>query len=257
MNFIGQAYIQEQLEFILPDIKDNGSAAFMLRGPSGYGKTDLAVRICNYVSGSRYTMKLGDVTTFYDDIRTHLVDEIHLCRTPEMYYPLIDSNEYIFVFTTNSDSTLPEALVNRCYDFIFDNYEDEDLLQIISSRVPEMVLPNEQLVYIIEFCNRNPRIILSTVQRLVMWQRRYSIRIADLSMEDFSIIMERVFGVKDGVDILCRRYLEALTGLGGRASLSSIQSQLHVDEGTIKAQIEPALLYKNKITITSRGRSII
>ena len=254
MEFIGQRHIREQLDFILPEIADKGSAAFLLRGPSGYGKTDLAMRMANYISGTNYSMKLGNVESFYPDVRVHLIDEIHLCPTIEEYYPLIDSRRYVFIFTTNEDSVLPEALVNRCYDFIFTDYSLDDLKRLVNSK-SDINLRDEQLEYVIEFCNRNPRSILSIVQRLSMWQK-YNVQLNLITLTEFKLVAERVFGVEDGIDILSRRYLEVLNNLGGRASLSAIRASLHVDEGTIKAQIEPALLYKNKIQITSRGRSL-
>ena len=90
-----------------------------------------------------------------------------------------------------------------------------------------------------------------------MWERRYKILLSRITFDEFKLVAERVFGVKDGLDIQCQRYLKTLNGLGGRASLATIKAALHLDEGTIKYQIEPALLYRGLIKISSKGRTIL
>ena len=164
MDFVGQDNIVEQLEFLIPEIRNGTNLSLMFRGPSGYGKTDLAMRVATSIAGADYHLKLGNSMSFYPNIRVHLVDEIHLCPTPEVYYPLIDGGEHVFLFTTNSDSNLPEALMNRCIDLVFTDYSDDELKDIITSRSPLRV-QNDRLEYLVEFCNRNPRVILSIVKR--------------------------------------------------------------------------------------------
>jgi len=59
------------------------------------------------------------------------------------------------------------------------------------------------------------------------------------------------------LDTLCRKYLEVLEDVGGTASIFLLKSILHIDDNTLKREIEPVLLKKGLIKITSKGRSLV
>ena len=255
MEFIGQRHIMSQLSFILPEVyKNNLPANFLLRGKSGFGKTKLAILICNYLSGLNFYYSTGDRFVFNQKFRVHFIDEAHKIETPESLYPLMDSGKYVFVFAMNENGDLPEAFVNRCENLIFTDYSDEELFEIVRE-ASTMELSEDKLKYIITSCGGNPREILHLVRKLEMLWRNTGVDFG--SLENFKSILEQIFGIEDGLDVLARKYIEILSKLGGTAGLNTIKSLMHTDTNTLRYFVEPILLYQNKIKISNRGRSLV
>lgn len=256
MRFVGQNHIMNQLRFILPDLYKNPSkgANILIRGPSGYGKTTMAVAIAHYLAGKYFEFYLGDWTKFRFMKRVIFIDEVHTMSDFEILYPVMDEKSHVIIMATNKDGNLPEALVNRCYEFIFDEYSSEELL-IIARESANFSTNDHNFMAIIEAANRNPRVIKSLVDRFSIYLSENPKLSADTL--DFNDILENIFSIKNGLDTLCRRYIEVLSDVGGNASLALMTNILHVDEGTLKNQIEPILLKKSLIKITSKGRSLV
>jgi Holliday junction resolvasome RuvABC ATP-dependent DNA helicase subunit len=166
----------------------------------------------------------------------------------------MDTNEHVIILATNDIAELPEALVNRCEDLIFEAYSQEELHYIATLYLP-FNLSVECLDYLIESSGYNPRIIKHTAGKLILVFSKHP-ELVNSTLEEFKYLLESVFGIKDGMDVMCTRYLEALTNVGGTASLQTISSYTHIDQSTMKYFIEPILLYKNRIRISSRGRSL-
>ena len=104
---------------------------FLMRGPSGWGKTRMSFMICNYLTGGDFDYQLaGDNFYFNEETRVHFIDEIHLLQTPEVLYPKMDSGKYVILLATNDAALLTEALVNRCTQFNFQPYTLEELREI-------------------------------------------------------------------------------------------------------------------------------
>lgn len=255
MNFRGQPHIMRQLGALLPELYTHMNSCgetFLFRGPSGYGKTRIALLTANYLSGRNFQMCLGNGFTFNPDIWVHLIDEVHLLSPPEILYPIIDSRKYIIIMTTNDIAELAEPLVNRSIDLIFNNYSAEDL-RIIISESTSLSLPNQYLDYIIKCGSGNPRICLGLIRRLEAMLRSGG----DISTIDkFTAYIENMMGIKDGMDTLVQRYVNVLESLGGTASIDTLAVMLHVDKATLRSQVEPALMYRNLIRISSKGRML-
>ena len=246
-----------QLKDILPHLYENDVGMnILMRGPSGWGKTRMSFMICNYLTGGSYQYCLGDSVVFDEKTRVHFIDEVHLLEHPETVYPYMDSGKYVIVLATNDVALLPEALSNRCTEFIFDRYTIEELREICKMSL-KVDMQNSFLDYIIESGGYNPRIIKNLIGRLnIILFRRPEI-IIGLNLEEFKYLLQITFGIKDGMDIMCSRYLDTLKSLGGTASINTISTYIHIDQNTIKFYVEPVLLYKNRIKITSKGRSLI
>jgi Holliday junction resolvasome RuvABC ATP-dependent DNA helicase subunit len=175
-------------------------------------------------------------------------------KTPEELYPLIDSQRYVIILATNDVSPLPEALVNRSMEFIFGEYTKEELLYI-SNNLLLGTLSNQNQDYLIECAAKNPRILKSLCVRINLISRSYP-NVWNMDIKQFNMLIRDLFGIEDGLDMSCRRYVEALDHLGGRASLDTLSIYLHIDKDTLRYFVEPILLYKNLIQITSRGRTL-
>jgi Holliday junction resolvasome RuvABC ATP-dependent DNA helicase subunit len=256
MFFIGQEDIILQLGDILPYIKENREGTNLLfRGPSGYGKTELSKKCCNFLVGDAYEFCLGNHLSFNTEFWVHFIDEVHLLEHPEVLYPIMDAGEYVFVLATNFDSILPEALTNRCKNFTFTEYSTEDLMEIFQSH-SKLKYPENVMLHIIDVAGRNPRIMIKTfIDTLKMHYRRQS-NIPN-NAEEIVADIDRMFGIDGGLDRVQRHYLDTLENLGGRASVNVLASSARLDVNTMKYQIEPALLYKGLIKISSKGRELV
>lgn len=256
MFFIGQDHILESLRVILPYVYETREGNnFLFRGASGYGKTELSKEVCKFLAGSHYQTCLGSQFVFDEEIWVHFIDEIHTMKEPEILYPLIDSGIFTFVFATNYDGILPEALVNRCKSFIFTEYTDDELNKIFNHH-SKLRFPERVMKHLINISGRNPRVLVKTyASNLNMYfvSRRDEL----LKSEDEIIeIIDRIHGIKNGLDRTSRDYLLALHKLGNRASINLISNVMRLDINTVKYTIEPMLLFRNLIKITNRGREL-
>lgn len=254
MRFIGQRHIMKQLYFLLRELYESDVGAnFLLRGPSGYGKTTMALSMCEFLAGKNFRVYWADWTELVFDKRVIFIDEIHRLKSHEGLFQIMDSKKHVFIFATNQDSTLPEAFVNRCYQFIFSDYTDEELI-LIAMEAAKFGTSDENFLKIIEAGNRNPRVITKLLDKFASFFHQNPQ--VNSRTADYDEILKDVFDIQDGLDTLCRRYVEVLQDVGGTASLSLLKNILHVDEGTILQDIEPVLTRKKLVKITKKGRTI-
>jgi Holliday junction resolvasome RuvABC ATP-dependent DNA helicase subunit len=257
MYFIGQRHIMNQMQDLLPHLYENDVGMnLLMRGPSGWGKTRMSFMICNYLTGGNFEYCLGDKLLFTDSVRVHFIDEVHLLEKPEILYPKMDSGKFVIVLATNDVATLPEALSNRCAEFIFDKYSIPELREI-SRGCLKVSLPESFIDYIIESGGSNPRIVKGIISRLNIVLFRHPDIIKRMDLTGFKELLEVTFGIKDGMDVMCTRVIDALKTLGGTASLQTLATYVHIDQNTLRYYVEPILLYKNVMRITSKGRSLI
>ena len=227
----------------------------LLRGPSGWGKTRMAFMICNYLSAGHFEYCLGDKMTFDKKLRVHFIDEVHLLKEPEVLYPDMDSGKFVIILATNDVDPIKEALSNRCTQFIFEEYSLQDLREIAKPQL-QYKFPDKFLDTIIDAGANNPRIIKNIISRINILMSFNQTMLEGLSMEQFNNFLHDSFGIQDGMDVMCNRYLTTLKTLGGTASIQTLASVLHIDSATVRYYVEPILLYKGKIKITSKGRSL-
>jgi Holliday junction resolvasome RuvABC ATP-dependent DNA helicase subunit len=257
LYFIGQPHIMKELSYTLPYLHSTREGMnILIRGPSGWGKTRMSFMISNYLTGGQFSYQLADKFSFDDRYWVHFIDEVHLLLTPEVLYPLMDSGKYVILLATNDAALLTEALVNRCTQFNFEPYSMEELREITKSCLTSKV-QNDILDYIIESGGNNPRVIKNIVSRINIMMHTVPNLLSQVNINEFRVLMEASFGIRDGLDTMCYRYMEALTSLGGAASLQTLGTYLHTDSNTLRFYVEPVLLYKNLIRISSKGRSLV
>ena len=255
MRYIGQMHIMNELSWLLPKLLsgEKKSANILLRGPSGYGKTTMALAIAHYLAGKDFELYWANMSEFRFRKRVVFIDEVHKVPDLELLFQYMDAEKHVIIFATNQSAELPEAFCNRCWEYIFSDYDMDDLL-LIAMESSNFSAPEESYMHVIEAGNRNPRIIKILVDKLGLYFGHNKI---DSKTADFKSILENVFDIKDGLDTLARRYLEVLDDVGGTASITLLKNILHVDKGTLENTVEPVLLRKGLVKITAKGRTRI
>jgi len=260
MEFIGQTSWKEEYLGIYNEMLRGENFNIIFRAPSGYGKTLLALRTLNCLgvdTGVYYFPSADGLSLeppFREWKRIHIIDEAHGLKNQEFFYPLMDIGKYTFFFLTNESGLLKEPLINRCIQFIFQPYTPEELTQIIEFVLRKYNLPYELLL---EIGRRSihPRDAKILGQRLSIIFNNYG---TPKTIDELDNFLSRIMGIdQDGFSPLERTYLEFLRRSGGIASLDTISYGTRFDRGTILRDIEPRLIYRNKIKISSKGRTLL
>jgi Holliday junction resolvasome RuvABC ATP-dependent DNA helicase subunit len=254
--FIGQQHILRELSVLLPSEEGYN---LLLIGSPGQGKTLLGFKIANFLD-KRFVYKIADDhDTFYDKIyrgaeeyRLIFIDEIHrLGYEVERLYPILDRKQNIFIFATNQPQLLPEAFRTRVIELLFARYSTEELRSIARSYLP-IQLEDDLLDIIIASAEENPRRINQYCIRLTSILR---VKRIILNKESLLEIVTQYFNIIDGMNSMEREYLALLSRIK-IASLQTLTSSLGINKETIQTEIEPQLLFKGKIKITSKGREL-
>ena len=240
----------------LPELYRNPGETenYLFVGPSGYGKTTMALEVCNFLANDTFEMYLADDKPFSLKHRVVFIDEIHRVKSHEVLYPHMDNKQHVFVFASNLSGNLPEAFRTRCSEFNFTEYSDEELCLMITEQ-SRFKISEENALKIVDAGQRNPRVI----GKLMVNLSRYfnANQFLDPLTADFTTILKDTFMIEDGLDVACRSYLEVMERVGKRASLTLLKNLLHLDTETITNRIEPVLLRKGLIIITSKGRVLL
>ena len=254
--FIGQRHIIREVEILIPS---GDNVNLLLLGQTGQGKTLLGFKIAHY-TGQLFGYKIADNNDeFYNIIfresehyRTIFIDEIHrLGYDVERLYELMDRRRNFFIFATNRPQELPEAFRSRVIELLFAKYSKEELREITRCYLAISVA-DELLDMIIQAAEENPRRINQFCIRIGS-----IIRITGgiLTKETLKNIIVQYFNIVDGMNSMEREYLSLLERIG-TASLQTLTSSLGINKETIQTEIEPQLLFKGRIKITSKGREI-
>lgn len=242
---------------MLPELYENPQEgiSILLDGPSGYGKTTLALAICEYLAGKNFEYYLYDRKEFLFQKRVIFIDEVHRMKEPEVLFPIMDSKKHVLILATNHTGGLPEALRNRCREFIFGDYDDEEL-ELMAMESASFSTTEENYMKMVRASNGNPRILVDNIVDTFGMYFRQNPDVNPMTI-DFDDILENVLHISGGIDTHCRRYLEILGTVGGTASLSLLSNILHIDQETLRNQIEPVLIKKGLLTISPKGRKLL
>lgn len=252
--FVGQEHIRRELELLIKDIKTNNNKYnILLVAPSGYGKTTLAYSILILLDFNTGSITLPPDFKFDYSKPNHFIDEVHLLDTPEILYPIMDSNKYNIILATNELGELKEPLINRCIVFSFSPYTKEELTNIASNRLITPI-SKDVLEALVDMSAGNPR-------NLVVLCRRLNYILPTLgntiNLNTFRDICDNILDLSpDGLNHLMITYLNYLYHVGGHCGIKQLCYGIHLTETTVLRDIEPALLYLGYVRITSRGREL-
>jgi len=190
--------------------------------------------------------------------RFHFLDEIHELNQPEALYPYLSSGNFVVILATNQTGDLLEPLRNRCqYVFEFDRYSQDELHGMCSNLFSIQGFPNlpgEIVSFVVERSGGIPRILRNLILRFsVLFRSGERITVGNLER-----ISQEILNLdRNGLGPHERMYIEFLKSAGGSASLSLIASGTGLTESTIRRIVEPGLIHRGILSISSRGRSLV
>ena len=164
----------------------------------------------------------------------------------------MDSGKFTFLFCTNEAGELKEPLQNRCINFYLQDYTFDEMIEIAKSNM-SLELPESFYRIIADNSNGNPRVCHNICIRLHTLFNYLGIPDED----GLKKMIETILQIKDGLNEPCQRYLEFLHSVGTYASIDLISTATKLDKATIKRDVEPTLVYRKLIQISSKGRKAI
>lgn len=254
-EFVGQDAIKRELGAMLV-AEDNSN--LLLRGNYGGGKTTLA-KIYGIHRGN-YNYNDTPAGFKYDkykleerDVKTIIVDEIHLAKEFEQYYDLM--GKYTFVFCTTERDDLPSPFVSRCVELPLNDYLKEEIEKILLNKSiqDEIYLPFESIKLVAARSRGVPRTAIQLMKRI------HNLSLNDDSYPDAEYV-EKVLNelsvFSNGLTKDDIYYLNALDITDRPISLNSLGATINRPKNYIEVNLEPFLLNQGYIGVTPRGRII-
>ncbi|KKM98806.1 hypothetical protein LCGC14_1154220 [marine sediment metagenome] len=255
MGFINQKRILSEVNPLIESLKNGGSENIILQGPAGCGKTMLAKIIARSIEEYSFQIPVKGNIKIDSGTRVQIIDEIHELRSFEPLYPLLDSEEHVFIFCTTEYGGVPEPFSSRCIRFTFDRYSNDDLTRIVFNYAKSRSYPVDiySALLIAQVSRGSPRIAKQRFNRVKRMIAYY----------DFKWSEENIFQILNMIGIYNLGYtkedMDYLEILKDKEvlGLRNISRILRVDQNTIVREIEPFLIEKGHIEITSKGRRLI
>jgi len=119
-----------------------------------------------------------------------IIDEIHTIKEPEFLYSFLDSKKFTFFLLSNESGNLKEPLMNRCIQFIFHPYSQEEINLMVKTRLNIFNFPENFIEIIGERCKGNPRIVKITCERLSYVFKHY---LVPKDTEEINKILTEIF----------------------------------------------------------------
>jgi Holliday junction DNA helicase RuvB len=263
-NYVGQRKIVNELNLItLAVMKDRTrSISILFRGSAGCGKTHLARMFLSKVCGDRFSYQIPSenrglfvMTPNIANFRGHFVDEVHEVKNIEAMYNYMNEKNKIIVSATNEGGELPDAFLSRNIVFVFQDYSLGELALILRNygKDRKFKISTQSAMIIADKSRGSPRVAKMYLDRIMLMidsgYYKKSLRGINAAFKDIGVY-------EGGYTDLDMRYLSILHDVG-QTSLNNLCRLMKLDMFTIKNTIEPFLLEKGHIEITSRGRKFL
>lgn len=236
----------------------------LLSGFAGTGKTYSSKMIaCEtnkpfvYLTGSMGKARIVEMLQNLKPNALVLIDEIHNMseRVGEIIYPAIEYGElYIdgerkevdccFIGTTTEPEKLPKPLLDRFMRIEFEEPTEEMVQEILD----KMKIDRSVQVHLLNYTS-NIRVLKKLLQYIEMYGK-----VNEINCKKIFKIMK--INIKTGLSDEQENYLKYLKKVG-KSGLRNIGLILRRSENYIKLDVEPELIKKGLISITSRGRELV
>lgn len=261
LSFVGQKQIISELTVLSNEIRSGNNLSIFITGPSGYGKTYLSDIFVYYIDPSLQSVQYlvaGPATCeefFLPGKRIIVLDEVHTLENFEWLYPLIDRRDRSFFFLSNDYGNIPEAFTRRCIPQLLAPYSDEEFFQImnLAFSTRKVDVPTEFQKIILSCTKKTPAKIFQMAERL---SYIFKTTMFPTDTEELNEILFNFMGIKGGLDVMDRKYIETLQQLGGISGLERIVMNSRIPRQIILREIEPFLMDKKILEISSRGRKL-
>ena len=159
-----------------------------------------------------------------------------------------------FIFATTDKGKLSDALASRLHPINLDEYTITEKREVVKLRLHDEDVTLEEDDYeLIGNLSKNMRHLVKLCERLVDYAVGQNKCV--LSHNDVLTVIE-ILGIDEfGCDKTDQKYLGYVKE-HGPVSLSNIARFLNVEEKEVKSKVEPFLIRKEWVNITSKGRVI-
>lgn len=255
---------KEFMEMVLKKIKNGENLNLLFSGYAGTGKTYSTKMIAKetdknyvYLNGGFSPKKITHILTNLKENTLVVFDEIHNIpeKVAEVIYPAIEYgcvgiggkeiklNNPMFIGTTTEPSKLPKPLQDRFFRIEFEEPTSEQIALILSKRGIGQEIINKLVNY-----TQNIRIINKLIKMIKMY--------GEVNIENM-IKVFRIMKINlySGTSDEQEQYINYLK-THKRGSLKILSLVLRRSEGYIRDDIEPDLIRKGIVMITSKGREL-
>lgn len=293
-DYIGQDDVKVQLENAIKAAKLRGTPLkhVILFGNAGLGKTTLSRIIANEMNSGFIEMNgpsIRDVQSFvniFSKVREGdvvFIDEIHRLPTvcAEAIYSAMEDYRisymaknsetgisenitlnlprFTLIGATTHSGMLAKPLLDRFVNqFHLKPYTDEDICKIVEHSFSKLNLecPTMCAMEIAKRSRGVPRKANAFVEKFSDKALLEGTTIIDFEM--VSSLFDQLKINEDGLDSFDMDYLETMNDKygGGPIGLDTLCSCLSIDKNIVENQIEPYLLFKGLIKISSAGREL-
>ena len=256
--------VKVAIELILNKIKGE-SMNLLLFGSAGTGKTTTAQMIAVeterpfiYLTGSQGTRKIKDMLINAKENAIVLIDEIHNIpeKVAEIIYPAVQDNEIysngikiklknlMFIGTTTEPEKLPKPLLARFKVIELEELCSEKIITLLEKQGISHLVTNHLLNF-----TTNIRIINNLIEMVKLY--------GEVNEDNLvKVFRLKKINMYSGLSDLQEKYLGILKTALKPMGLRLMGLRLNKGEDYIKYEIEPDLIRKNMIFISSRGREI-
>lgn len=219
----------------------------LLRGQFGGGKTTIAKWYAEAAAGEVFYYEICQGQRLYppEDNEPVILDEIHRLRGIEGWY------EYpgVLIGCTTEGAPVSEPMRSRMVEMWLRPYTEDELVRIVKMRVPKT--PDLAATRIAMRCRGVPRHAVNLAKEVVSIIKFYDY--LPQSASEYDRVLDSLGFFVGGFTDNDRAYLEFLT-TNQPASARTIAAGLNLPLDTVQEEIEPFLLRRGLINITSRGR---
>ncbi len=262
-DMVYEPNVEETIKLLIAHIKKKREN-ILLYGSAGTGKTTTAKvfavetnRPFVYLTGSMAKQKIVELLLSAKENSIILIDEIHNLsdRIAEVIYPAIQEGEVyvdgerkllkniMFIGTTTEPEELPKPLLERFKHIELEELSEGKLREVLVKKG----VGDKCADYILNFTT-NFRIINNLLEMIKLYGK-----ITEQNL--VKVFRLKKINLYSGLSDIQEKYLEVLKQQK-KVGLRNLAIHIRKSENYLKYEVEPDLIRKSMIMVTSRGREL-